>query len=328
MAKIFLTTSLSPDEPQLPLDRMVDSARRSRRNGHVLTDGPDEADLILFVESWVTDQILTQVRRNPIYRIHRMKSIVVCENDTMVPVVPGIYTSIPVRHVRPEWVKTGPYVWMMRESEVDYCAVQETSEFLYSFVGSAYTHSIRDEIMKISDDRAHIEDTGSTTEYIRYSATDPERLEWRRHFDEILARSAFILCPRGMSHSVIRIYESLRAGRVPVIISDTCALPEGPSWNDFSIRIPESQIPMIPTILREYEPRHREMGLQARRAWEAWFSKDILFDRHVEWALALQALRVDGTMRRRIRWCVAITRTYWRVYARLLKNRIVKRILG
>lgn len=75
MAKIFLATSLSPDEPQLPLDRMVDSARRSRRNGHVLTDGPDEADLILFVESWVTDQILTQVRRNPIYLIHRMKSM-------------------------------------------------------------------------------------------------------------------------------------------------------------------------------------------------------------------------------------------------------------
>ena len=62
-----------------------------------------------------------------------------------------------------------------------------------------------------------------------------------------------ILCPRGEGTSSIRLFESLRMGRPPVIISDQWVPPEGPAWDTFSVRIPERRIHTIPDRLTELE---------------------------------------------------------------------------
>jgi len=77
-------------------------------------------------------------------------------------------------------------------------------------------------------------------------------------------------------------------GRVPVIISDYWVPPEGPDWNAFSIRVPESDVSKIPAILEDRQHDAPEMARRARQAWEAWFSPVVTFHRVVEWCLDIQ----------------------------------------
>ncbi|MBE7157880.1 MAG: exostosin family protein, partial [Rhodospirillales bacterium] len=94
-------------------------------------------------------------------------------------------------------------------------------------------------------------------------------------------RSKFVLCPRGVGTSSIRLFETLAAGRVPVIISDQWVPALGPDWKKISLRLRESEIASIPRLLATAEEQYPQM---ARAAWEAhakWFSQAVIFHRLV-----------------------------------------------
>jgi hypothetical protein len=78
------------------------------------------------------------------------------------------------------------------------------------------------------------------------------------------------------------MYETMKAGKTPVIISDHWVPPEGPCWDQFSIRVSEREIPNLPKILSEREKDALKMGQLARSTWEQWFSKETMFDTIVE----------------------------------------------
>src|SRR5204863_9824065 len=105
-------------------------------------------------------------------------------------------------------------------------------------------------------------------------------------------QSKFCLCPRGRGPSTWRLYEALRAGRPPVIISDDWVPPaiDG-GWEQCSIRVAERDVERIPEILREREPDAERMSAEARRVWQEWFSLETFFHRMADWCLALQARR-------------------------------------
>ena len=107
----------------------------------------------------------------------------------------------------------------------------------------------------------------------------------------LLMRSKFILCPRGIGTSSWRLFETMKAGRVPVIISDQWVPPEGPSWLECSIRVPESEVMLIPEMLERREVDASKLALAARKVWDDWFSSEAVFHRIVEWCLAIQANR-------------------------------------
>ena len=88
-----------------------------------------------------------------------------------------------------------------------------------------------------------------------------------------------------------RLFETLKAGRVPVIISDQWVPPEGPAWESFSVRVPERNVAAIPTLLERLEPRAAEMGCQARRAYEHWFAAETAFHTVVGACLEILAIR-------------------------------------
>ena len=52
-------------------------------------------------------------------------------------------------------------------------------------------------------------------------------------------------------------------GRVPVILSDAWVAPDGPAWEEFSIRIPERQLDEVPRLLETYASRFDLMGVRA-----------------------------------------------------------------
>jgi hypothetical protein len=113
---------------------------------------------------------------------------------------------------------------------------------------------------------------------------------WRR-YGEISKASKFILCPRGMGTSSVRLFDTMRMGRVPVIISDQWVEPQGPCWEKFSLRVPEADFARLPALLEEHEAVAVEMGLLARAQWEEWFSERVCFHRVVEWCLDIKRRR-------------------------------------
>ena len=98
-----------------------------------------------------------------------------------------------------------------------------------------------------------------------HDATSRDYEVRRRRFAETMFRSKFVLCPRGHGTSSIRLFETLAAGRVPVVISDDWVAPKGPTWDACSVRwSQDAGTESLLAYLEELEPRAAEMGAAAR----------------------------------------------------------------
>jgi hypothetical protein len=118
---------------------------------------------------------------------------------------------------------------------------------------------------------------------------EQQRLQAR--YRDVSLRSKFILAPRGQGTSSIRLFESMKMGRPPVIIGDQWVAPEGPDWSACSVRVKEDHVQEIPDILQDHEAQAHRMGRRAREVWENWFSKEAIFHRTVEWCLDIRDRR-------------------------------------
>jgi len=112
----------------------------------------------------------------------------------------------------------------------------QDKNILVSFVGASTTHPIRQTIKKtltgdqfIYRDNYHVDNS------------EEDKVELEDQYRYMLERSHFTLCPRGSSPSSVRFWESLSAGTIPVLISDSWALPEW-DWDNTIVRIPEADI--------------------------------------------------------------------------------------
>ena len=103
----------------------------------------------------------------------------------------------------------------------------------------------------------------------------------KRSYAEFISKTKFILCPRGMGTSSIRLFEVLMSGRVPIIISDKYVLPtlQGPTtWQEAALFVRESQIKTIPAVVCANLTRWETMAKSARRLWEENFSDETVIN--------------------------------------------------
>jgi hypothetical protein len=110
----------------------------------------------------------------------------------------------------------------------------------------------------------------------------PEFPAKRAKYHETLMRSRFVLCPRGRGTSSMRLYETLAAGRVPIVISDNWVAPRGPDWDACSLRWPEGRIDGLVEVLEERDRVWPAMSAAATRAYEEYFAQDVAFHRLVD----------------------------------------------
>jgi hypothetical protein len=189
---------------------------------------------------------------------------------------------------------------------------------LFSFMGSLRNAPIRPKLATLSHPQMFFQNTTEDFDRVMHQEMNPgERLDYERRYAELTKASKFVLCPRGLSASTVRLFETMRMGRVPVILSDRWVAPEGPRWEDFAIRIPENEFRMVPRLLEEREPEAVEMGECARREWERWFSDEVLFHHLVELCLDIQN-------KRRIPEAVG----RWMAYLQFLEPAHFRRMLG
>jgi hypothetical protein len=308
-------------------ERLSNAAKWDRFTDHTLVDSPHDADVILFVGSSYLDH--RDVRSHPLLRLYGRKCFLFYSEDYLIPFLPGVYVNIMKRWYSKRTL-AGPYLQMIDWDYIPFTRSLAHCDYLFCFVGSARTHRVRRQLMLLKHPRAYLEDTSATMaksgkgEAFAMVDYQPEK---KSRYGELISRSKFVLCPRGYAPSTWRVFETMKAARVPVIISDQWVTPEGPAWESFSIRVRQNQLSGIPKLLERYEPRAEEMGQLARKAWEEWFSRETVFHRIVEWCIVLRG-RSQTTPFSKVAPYVQLLRPFFlrHVVLRGIKERIQKHI--
>lgn len=270
--------------------RLKKLQENDRVGKHHPESDPDRADIILFVGSRTNS--MQDFRRSQEWRRHPEKCFVFSGSDQVIPLLPGVYTSIPRKYYSRSWTRAGIYLRVCENVNIQDFGNTDDCDMLYSFSGAVVNHKVRTKITKLQHPRGVVWDTSSLSRHERQrdgiiTQQDP----YIYSYLELLRRSKFILCPRGIGTSSWRLFEAMKASRVPVIISDEWVPPEGPNWPEFSIRIPESEVSSIPKILENKEPNAAALALAAGQTWEAWFSTDRVYNTIVEWCLSIKRAR-------------------------------------
>jgi hypothetical protein len=316
MARVHLLTVYPESDPRARAAylSLKENALADRMKVHQLVEDPEEADLILFVEV-DAGSFCASVRRHPYSKRFRRKCFMFSSDWRVIPFIPGVYTSLEKRWYLPSRSRPGFYLnWLINplvkfEPDAD-------RDLLYSFMGDVQTAPVRKVLAQLEHPRGIFVDTSQQSQdVIAQSSTEQRTVFWNRYV-EIARRSKFILCPRGMAPSSIRLFETMCMGRVPVILADEWVRTEGPPWESFSIQILERDARSVPRLLEEREAEADEMGLLARTEWEKYFSPDIVFHRVVELCLEIQKSR---------RLPEALDRLS--IFPQLLKGRVIREYL-
>jgi hypothetical protein len=101
---------------------------------------------------------------------------------------------------------------------------------------------------------------------------DRSGIPLKQQYAQALRESRFFLCPRGNGVGSVRLFETMQAARVPVIISDDYVPPAGIAWDSCSVRVRERDVVRLPALLRARDGDWPRLAANARRVWEEHFS--------------------------------------------------------
>ena len=271
--KIYLDSAYTE---HATLDVVRKLVKKDVVQSHQVCDSPEDADIILFVENaHFDDYLFRKLRAHPLVRQYPDKVFMFNEVDKPWAVLPGLYPSMPKRFFQ-ENKQTSFAYFETPNDFVKYIYADSANverEWLFSFVG-AQSHRCRKPVIELSSTTPSVQDTSG---FDVWHCTDDTKAVQGRNYADIMARSEFVLCPRGIGTSSFRLFESMEAGRAPVVISNQWVAPDFLEW-DFAVRMPEHQIHTLPAYLASIKDEARERGEAARAAWEKHFAPDTIFN--------------------------------------------------
>jgi hypothetical protein len=314
--KIFATTAIQTPgvETYLPLLKRL--AEQDRFGVHSLCDDAEQADAILFLDGHqhYQDMELTAIRQHPLVVRHREKAFVYSEVDQPWCAMPGLYVSMPKSALEPQRQRACAYISLPNASAEPRPLPQEPDALLFSFMGRGGNRT-RERLLKVKHARAHVEDTSASD----FFGTHDEKIaKQKERYADVMGRSKFVLCPKGAGTSSFRIFETLSAGRVPVILSDEWAPPIGPDWNRCMVIVAEGNVERVGAVLEKVEGEFPAMAAAAWKAWEEWFASDVKFHRMAEALADIMSKRTAPESE----LCRKVTGRYLRLKARDTKARL------
>jgi hypothetical protein len=241
---------------------------------HQLCTDAAEADAILFVENTQFDDLFfSRLLEHPLVTDYSDKVFMYNEMDRPWDVLPGLYCCLTRRHIDPTRHRAFAYLYSPNPYVSEVYHQTRECRWLYSFMGSM-SHACRRPVMRLQHPDGFVRDTSDFNVW----TSDPQQLQVRgREYASTLAASQFVLCPRGIGSSSMRLYETLEAGRVPVIISDHWVPPEETDWS-FAVQVEERRVSSIPGLLSSMAGEAVQRGEAARQAWLHSYAPDTLFN--------------------------------------------------
>lgn len=261
-----------------------------------LVDAPQDADLILICPR----------PRNPVWPVenfrggigwkHRAKCVVVSTDDDPTMTHKGFYTSLRASRAGSPHLRGGFYPCVSFGNPPGALAADDL-RWLFSFLGSFETDPLRRQIGRLAS--SSWRDCGEA-----FLVKDTARAQheqgldaFRQEYLDSLRRSKFVLCPRGMSPSSLRLFETMKAARVPVVIADEWVPPRRVAWDRFVIRVGERDVAAIPQILASEAGSFGERARAAHEAWQEHFDAAVLARTVTRWGLELVRDDAHGASR-------------------------------
>jgi hypothetical protein len=291
---------------------------------HHVVATPEDADIILFSDSPSNTQ--ADIRNHVLTKRFGEKVFIYSAIDRDLPFVPGVYTSAEKRWYQPSHMRSGFYIKVIDHDWIQPSPIKERPLHLFSFCGSFDTHPLRRRLARLGGTQGFVRDT-SKHEGRGFGKSAETYQQWQAEYFRIMHDSMFVLCPRGVDPSSYRIFEAIKAGRVPVIIADAWVPPIGPNWTEFSLRVPEAHLQDVPQILERLADQAPEMGLRASQAWERWFSREQAFQTIVTWCLQIMETRQNQALFQCYRPLFQLARPYFfrHVVLRAAKKGLLRR---
>ena len=252
---------------------------------HELAESADTADLIIFIESltFKSRSHIHNLCKEPLLQKHANKLLTYCFQDGSCGFLDGIYVCTEKKTFIQGSHKSWPAVWPYNElidSVTDAEIEQAPAPHLCSFKGnlsSPLRRQIADYYQAKANSRLVINLTGQWYNHLKE--------EKRSYIDEIL-QSRFVLCPKGICSYTHRFFETLALGRVPVLLADDWIPPENLDMDSVAIRVRERDFADLEEIIRSKEGDAIEMGLNGRRYWKSYFSKEVRLKALIDVALS------------------------------------------
>lgn len=130
---------------------------------------------------------------------------------------------------------------------------------------------------------------------------DEARRRMRREYVGSVFRNPYALCVRGAGNWSYRLFETLAAGRIPLLVDTDCALPleDVIPWDDHLCRIPARRLAEAPRMLVDFHRRLGPDGLEAlqrrnRDMWQQLLEPSAFFARALRNAAAAKVSRTTG----------------------------------
>lgn len=248
---------------------------------HVLTEDPADAEVII-IGNLREENGYRALLENPVINKYPDKCFAHFDGDEPKLFLRGIYTSVTTRGRLDARFRSGSYALyhpdfqnpLVRDRGGEIPA--EEKRYLFSFVGRN-CHPVRAKIFAQPFTRPDVL-VRDTSDFNVFTHASDGKSERQRQFVEILKQSKFALCPRGNGAASIRMFESMRMGVAPIVISDSWVRPSGVDWEKCAIWIQERDIPKLQEIAESHEGVAAEMGRTAADTYERCFSERAYFD--------------------------------------------------
>jgi hypothetical protein len=265
---------------------MVELAGQAEPRLHELVDDPETADMILFVGRW--GYFGQTIVDSPLTAKYPEKCFAYCDNDNFATLLPGIYASTEAPRIFGFLHRMESQLFVDFPNPAVYPRNAE-KKYLFTFAGRS-TAMVRKRLYKLKWRRPDVLVENSSS--YNHWGNQPDRAERQEQFARTIAESHFVLCPRGASAGSYRLFEVMRMGIAPVIISDGVLLPEGPDWDSFALRVPEGKIARLEEILEKHVGESAERGRLARAAYEQWFAAPVAFNHLIAACERIRARRL------------------------------------
>ena len=239
-------------------------------SGFAYVDNDAEAQIRLFVdEVGRADHFYTALRKNIAARNTVGNPFLFTTHDDVIPYLPGVYSSLNRKRYSPLRQRAGFFLEAEFNKDLNFSANDCPKKFLGAYVGRGDNKPLRRSLMQIPRSRLFLRDTyyddGDDPSLVPHDCLNSL-------FRELLKAASFAICPRGFGTSTIRVFEAMKVGCAPVIISDNWIPPEGIDWAACSIRVAEKEIGGLERILSRHEGVATDMGAAAQKIWHNEFS--------------------------------------------------------
>jgi hypothetical protein len=257
---------------------------------HQLTEDPEAAEMIVLAGDL---ESLAEAKANRLIQQYSEKTMAYSEIDAMIPYVPGVYGSAgEPRGLNLRRTQSNIYFSRYGSSinpEVRHRPL-EKKELLFCFRGRRDCR-VRANILDYPYQRPDVQ-VLETKGFMHWKDGIVGKRESQKEYADALAASHFALCPRGMGFGSIRLFEVMEMGVAPVLLADRYALPPGPDWASFLLKVPEREYGRLPELLDKHVTESEERGRKAREAWEEFFAPELVFDRVIDQLCEIREQRV------------------------------------